>query len=308
MSRESARILVVDDSLSIVNSLSKILEISGYQTEVAYNGSDALRKIQSDNYDLIICDIEMPGITGLDFLERVRNEYDRDLDVILMTGFLDQEYFIRAIRLGASDFIRKPIDSRHIVRSIQTILDRKRSKYDLGDFYQNLDQAQMSFVIDPRHFSKFSLSKVFNLFLMRNFRFNPSLLNELLIIIDEMVYNAYIHGTLSLSYEERLLEHSLLQEVISKRLAIPEIAERRIGFDLSIDHVNNLIRISVSDQGNGFDYKTWLARIQDEEHLNVDEHGRGISLLYHLTDSVEFMDGGRKVQITKSITPARNGE
>jgi len=308
MSRESARILVVDDSLSIVNSLSKILEISGYQTEVAYNGSDALRKIQSDNYDLIICDIEMPGITGLDFLERVRNEYDRDLDVILMTGFLDQEYFIRAIRLGASDFIRKPIDSRHIVRSIQTILDRKRSKYDLGDFYQNLDQAQMSFVIDPRHFSKFSLSKVFNLFLMRNFRFNPSLLNELLIIIDEMVYNAYIHGTLSLSYEERLLEHSLLQEVISKRLAIPEIAERRIGFDLSIDHVNNLIRISVSDQGNGFDYQTWLARIQDEEHLNVDEHGRGISLLYHLTDSVEFMDGGRKVQITKSITPARNGE
>lgn len=308
MSRESARILVVDDSLSIVNSLSKILEISGYQTEVAYNGSDALRKIQSDNYDLIICDIEMPGITGLDFLERVRNEYDRDLDVILMTGFLDQEYFIRAIRLGASDFIRKPIDSRHIVRSIQTILDRKRSKYDLGDFYQNLDQAQMSFVIDPRHFSKFSLSKVFNLFLMRNFRFNPSLLNELLIIIDEMVYNAFIHGTLSLSYEERLLEHSLLQEVISKRLAIPEIAERRIGFDLSIDHVNNLIRITVSDQGNGFDYKTWLARIQDEEHLNVDEHGRGISLLYHLTDSVEFMDGGRKVQITKSITPARNGE
>jgi len=308
MSRESARILVVDDSLSIVNSLSKILEISGYQTEVAYNGSDALRKIQSDNYDLIICDIEMPGITGLDFLERVRNEYDRDLDVILMTGFLDQEYFIRAIRLGASDFIRKPIDSRHIVRSIQTILDRKRSKYDLGDFYQNLDQAQMSFVIDPRHFSKFSLSKVFNLFLMRNFRFNPSLLNELLIIIDEMVYNAFIHGTLSLSYEERLLEHSLLQEVISKRLAIPEIAERRIGFDLSIDQVNNLIRITVSDQGNGFDYKTWLARIQDEEHLNVDEHGRGISLLYHLTDSVEFMDGGRKVQITKSITPARNGE
>lgn len=303
MSQEQTRILIVDDSLSIVNSLSKILEISGYRTEVAYNGSDALRKIQAENYDLIICDIEMPGITGLDFLDRVRNEYDRDLDVILMTGFLDQEYFIRAIRLGASDFIRKPIDSNHIIRSIKTIMDRKRSKYDLADFYQNLDSACMSFVIDPLHFSKFSLSKVFNLFLMRNFKFNPNLLNELLIIIDEMVYNAFIHGTLNLSYEERLLEHCKLQELISQKLAHPEIGNRRISFEMSIDQVRDTVTIAVSDQGKGFDYHTWLARVQDEEHLNVDEHGRGISLLYHLTDSVEFSDGSRRVQITKSITP-----
>ncbi|HNX38185.1 MAG TPA: response regulator [Candidatus Cloacimonadota bacterium] len=308
MPNHPPRILVVDDSLSIVNSLSKILEISGYVADVAYNGSDALRKLQASNYDLVICDIEMPGITGLDFLERVRSEYDRDLDVILMTGFLDQEYFIRAIRSGASDFIRKPIDSKHIVRSIQTILDKKRSKYDLGDFFVNLDQAQMSFVIDPKHFSKFSISKVFNIFLMHNFKFNHNLLNELLIVIDEMIYNSFIHGTLNLSYEERLLDHESLQQLIACKLQDPVVADRRIFFTIEIDQINRSAAITVQDQGNGFDYESWLLKILDDQHLNVEEHGRGISLLYHLTDKVEFSDHGRRVKITKRIdgnnTPA----
>ena len=301
---KKARILVVDDSIAIVNSLCTILQMSGYEVESAYNGSEALRKIHSNDYDLVICDIEMPGVSGLDFLEKVRRDYDRELDVILMTGFLDHDYFIEAIRLGASDFIRKPVDSKQIIRSIQSLSDRRKSRNDYSEFYGHLDEAAFNFYFNPKHFSKFAISKVFNSFLRQNFRVNPMVMNGLLICVDEMVYNAYIHGTLELSVNERLLDHTALQELIATRLQVPEIAKKRMRLAFTINHQLQTIQISVEDDGRGFDYQSWLAKVGKEPQLNLDEHGRGISMLYHLADTLEYTKGGRCVTISKKIVPS----
>jgi YesN/AraC family two-component response regulator len=301
---KQARILIVDDSFAIVNSLSAILKISGYEVDSAFNGSEALRKIHSSDYDLVICDIEMPGITGLDFLGRVRKDYDHDLDVILMTGFLDHDYFIEAIRLGASDFIRKPIDGKQIIRSIQGILDRKRSRNDFSEFYKYLDSAEFKFELNPKHFSKFAISKVFNAFLRQNFHLNHTTLNEVLICVDEMVYNSFIHGTLKLTVPERLMDHASLQDVIKARLKQPDIASKRLRFSMSIDHNYETITIAVDDDGEGFDYQNWLEKVAKEPKLNLDEHGRGISMLYHLTDSLEYSRGGRSIRISKKLAQA----
>jgi CheY-like chemotaxis protein/anti-sigma regulatory factor (Ser/Thr protein kinase) len=302
-----ARILVVDDSIAIVNSLCTILKVSGFEVDSAFNGSDALRKIHSSDFDVVLCDIEMPGITGLDLLGKVRRDYDRELDVILMTGYLDHDYFIEAIRLGASDFIRKPVDTKQIVRSIHSLLERKNARNDLSDFYLNTEVVNFHFVFDPCYFSKFAISKSFNYFVRQGFQLNHNLLNELLICVDEMVYNAYIHGTLGLSVGERKLDHSNLQQLIGERLKQPEIASKRLRFSFCLDHIAKTITISVEDDGKGFDFEGWLKRVKTEPKLNLDEHGRGISMLYHLADSLEFSLGGRKVTVCKNIsnhTPA----
>lgn len=299
---KQAKILVVDDSIAIVNSLSTILKVSGYEVDSAFNGSDALRRIHSGEYDIIICDIEMPGITGLDLLGKVRRDYDRELDVILMTGYLDHDYFIEAIRLGASDFIRKPVDTKQIIRSIHGLMERKRTRNDFSDFYQNTELAQFQFVIDPNRFSKFAVSKVFNAYLRQSFQLNHNLLNELLICVDEMIYNAFIHGTLGLSISERMLDHNGMQQIIAERLSRPEIAAKRLRFEFCIDHQAHTIKIAVEDDGPGFDYEEWLKRVVEEPKLNLDEHGRGISMLYHLADTLEFSKGGRRVSVSKKIT------
>lgn len=293
---------MVDDSIAIVNSLSTILKVSGYEVDSAFNGSDALRRIHSGEYDIIICDIEMPGITGLDLLGKVRRDYDRELDVILMTGYLDHDYFIEAIRLGASDFIRKPVDTKQIIRSIHGLMERKRTRNDFSDFYQNTELAQFQFVIDPNRFSKFAVSKVFNAYLRQSFQLNHNLLNELLICVDEMIYNAFIHGTLGLSISERMLDHNGMQQIIAERLSRPEIAVKRLRFEFCIDHQAHTIKIAVEDDGPGFDYEEWLKRVVEEPKLNLDEHGRGISMLYHLADTLEFSKGGRRVSVSKKIT------
>ncbi len=293
---------MVDDSIAIVNSLSTILKVSGYEVDSAFNGSDALRRIHSGEYDIIICDIEMPGITGLDLLGKVRRDYDRELDVILMTGYLDHDYFIEAIRLGASDFIRKPVDTKQIIRSIHGLMERKRTRNDFSDFYQNTELAQFQFVIDPKRFSKFAVSKVFNAYLRQSFQLNHNLLNELLICVDEMIYNAFIHGTLGLSISERMLDHNGMQQIIAERLSRPEIAAKRLRFEFCIDHQAHTIKIAVEDDGPGFDYEEWLKRVVEEPKLNLDEHGRGISMLYHLADTLEFSKGGRRVSVSKKIT------
>ena len=296
------RILIVDDSIAIVNSLQSILGISGFNVDTAYNGSDALRKLQRDHYDLVICDIEMPGISGLEFLSRVREDYDRHLDVILMTGYLEHDYFIEAIRLGASDFIRKPIDTKQMINSIRELLYRRRSRDDMSEFYCQLDKAGFSFEINAARFSKFAISKIFGAYLHQYFKFDSKVLNELLVCVDEMVYNAYIHGTLELSLQERALPHEKLLQVIEERFKDPEMAKRKLHLAFEINNLQDEIMIEVCDEGNGFDYESWLNVVKSEQILDIKEYGRGLAMLYHLTDELSFEENGKRIRIRKKIS------
>lgn len=298
---EGKRLLVVDDSIVIVESLESILKLSGYSVDTAYSGSEALRKIQNNDYDLAICDIEMPGLSGLEFLSKVKKDYDSELDVILMTGYLERDYFINAIRLGASDFIRKPIDTKQLINSIRELMFRKSERQDFVDFYSNLENASFKFEMSAKGFSKYGVSKVFHTYLRHYFRTNPKVMNELLICLDEMVYNAYIHGSLKLTLQERNLCHEELRAVIDGKLAKDKIANKKVMLQFDIDNKNNMIEIRVSDEGDGFDYKNWMERIKDEPFLDIESHGRGLSLLYHLCESLHFEDGGSTVIVKKNL-------
>jgi len=123
--------------------------------------------------------------------------------------------------------------------------------------------------------------------------------------VDEMVYNAYIHGTLNLNMQERGLEHSKLQNLINERLQQPEYASRRMRCYFCLCNNANTIKISVEDDGSGFDYTQWINRVTNEPKLNLEENGRGIAMLYHLADKLEFENEGRKVTICKKI-PVNN--
>lgn len=307
MKNKAPRILVVDDSLDIAASLSSILALNDYKVDTACTGSDALRKIQSRVYDVVICDIEMPGMSGLDFLERIRKD-GRAQEVILMTGYLEPEYFIRAIRLGASDFINKPIESGQLVKAINSILDKNSSRESLAQLLDRLDNAQLTFVIDPGKFAQHGVTKVCTHFLQQNLNLPPDLITEMLICVDEMVYNAFIHGTLGLTQQQRQFDQKQLQELISEKLSQPKIAARRIRFMLDLNHLEDCVSISVEDDGDGFDHEKIMRGLAEERNLNLDQDGRGLAVLYHLSDSLEISDGGRKIRITRKLNSKQLAE
>ncbi|HOH47306.1 MAG TPA: response regulator, partial [Candidatus Cloacimonadota bacterium] len=217
MSETQTRILVVDDSLDMLTSLCKILELHSFLAEAAYNGSDALRKLDSAEYDLILCDIEMQGVTGLDLLERIRVNMERDLEVVLMTGFLEHEYYVRAIQLGAADFLAKPIDSKALIETITKVLSKRKKRKELSNYYKHLEKVSLSLEIKPSEFSKFSLSRVVYGYLNQNHSLPSKLINQVLSCLDEMAYNSFIHGTLNLNHDERTLDSEDLRGLIQSR-------------------------------------------------------------------------------------------
>jgi len=303
MIQKNPKIIVVDDSISMVDGLVKILQVSGYDADPAYNGQDALRKISVKEYDLILCDIEMPGLTGLDLLRHVRQDYD-EIPYILMTGFLEQEYFIKAIQLGASDFIRKPIDTDHLLTAIQLQLNKRTEDSDVQKSITKFDQAEFTFVINPLMFNEIDFTRMFTMFFRNNLNLSSSMINELLLCIEEILYNALIHGTLKLNMKERTLNYDQYKEVVSKKLQDPQIAGKRIHIKLSIDIERKTLIFSVEDEGDGFDYEFWLNKIKTYQGIQLDEYGRGISIIYHLTDGLTFDKGGRQIRIEKKFEHA----
>ncbi|MDT8420004.1 MAG: sigma-54 dependent transcriptional regulator [Desulfuromonadales bacterium] len=114
-------ILIVDDEESIRFSLEGILSDEGFRTAVAANGEEALTIAQSEDPDLVLLDIWMPGIDGLETLQRLRQNRPNQL-VIMMSGHGTIETAVKATRLGAYDFIEKPLSLEKILLSIQNAM------------------------------------------------------------------------------------------------------------------------------------------------------------------------------------------
>lgn len=114
-------ILIVDDELSIRQSLEGILEDEGFQTSFAATGEDAISMIQGEDPDLVLLDIWMPGIDGLETLKRIKHLRANQL-VIMMSGHGSIETAVKATRLGAYDFIEKPLSLEKVLLSIQNAL------------------------------------------------------------------------------------------------------------------------------------------------------------------------------------------
>ena len=118
------KILITDDERSIRNALKEILEYENYTVDLAEDGQIALDLIKNNNYDLILSDIKMPNIDGIELLTKVKKE-NPDQAFILITGHGDVETAVSAIRNGAFDFILKPIDLNRLLVTVKNALEKK---------------------------------------------------------------------------------------------------------------------------------------------------------------------------------------
>jgi len=123
----TANLLVVDDEKAVRDSLEDVLELENYQVDVVGTGEDALEALNEHEYDLLLLDIKMPGISGIEVMRQSRRQAP-DTKVIILTGHGSLESAIEALRTGASDYILKPYSSENILSSIGRALSEKAEK------------------------------------------------------------------------------------------------------------------------------------------------------------------------------------
>ena len=117
------KILVVDDERAIRNSLKEILTDEGYEVDTAEDGAIALGMIEKGHYNLIFCDIKMPNMDGIEFLDKADAE-NMDSAVVMISGHGDIETAVECIKKGAFDFIQKPLDLNRILITIKNATEK----------------------------------------------------------------------------------------------------------------------------------------------------------------------------------------
>jgi len=146
----SKPILIVDDEKNIRLTLSQSLEALGVEIDTAVDGEGALAKLKERDFGLILLDIRMPGMDGMEVLRQVR-KIRPDIRVIMITAYGTIESAVEAMKLGAVDFLQKPFDPEEIRELASRVMDREKlDEQKLADYSSCIEVAKRS--IGDRHF------------------------------------------------------------------------------------------------------------------------------------------------------------
>ena len=118
-----SNILIIDDEKAIRKTLSEILSYEGYKIDEACDGEEGLKKFKDKEYDVILCDIKMPKIDGIEFLEKAKDS-NPDIPIIMISGHGNIDTAVEAVKKGAYDFISKPPDLNRLLITIRNAMDK----------------------------------------------------------------------------------------------------------------------------------------------------------------------------------------
>lgn len=135
MTREP-RILIVDDEEVVRNVLQRILKEAGYDATVAVDGEHAINTLYQEEHEVVLLDIKMPGMTGIEVLGKLTAQWP-DICVIMITAVMDAQTAVKAMKLGALDYITKPFDQDDVVQKVHEAITKWNQK--LRDRHQYLE-------------------------------------------------------------------------------------------------------------------------------------------------------------------------
>jgi CheY-like chemotaxis protein len=291
------RILVVDDSAVDRRLAGGLLErTSTWQPYYAENGRDALELVRSNPPDVVVTDLQMPVMDGLELVRSIKKDFPH-VPVILMTAQGSEMIAVTALEEGADSYVpkRQLADLlRDTVERVLVLAGEVRNRQALA---QCLRGMRCSYILtnDPSLLG----SLVANMQgLVRDMNlFSEGERLRIGVALEEALLNAAYHGNLEVSSKLREIDHSAFYELARQRMASSPYKERRIYVDVEItpDQVAYVIR----DEGPGFDLKTLPNPTAPE---NLDRPcGRGLLLMRTFMDRIDYNDAGNQVTMVKRI-------
>ncbi len=142
---QQANLLIVDDEANTLASMSRAFRLAGHEAAVCDNAAKALELAKSQAFDLIFCDVVMPGKDGISFLENLRAQ-GNETPVVMMSGQAHIEMAVRATRLGALDFLEKPVSTDRLLLTVENVLKLKQLEAENRQLRQRLGKHEMVWV------------------------------------------------------------------------------------------------------------------------------------------------------------------
>lgn len=151
MNTERAKILIVDDERSLREVISRKLQIEGYKCESAADGSEALEKLPTQDFGLVLVDVRMPGMSGMELLAKIKNNYP-DIAVMMLTAVSSMETAVESMKLGAFDYVIKPFENDDLTMRVERALERRRLTLENIAYQKSLEQLVEYQVGQIRHY------------------------------------------------------------------------------------------------------------------------------------------------------------
>lgn len=295
---ESSFILVVDDSPTQLRQMQMVLENDGLEVRTASDGAEAMQIIQADQPILVVTDLQMPEMNGLELVASIKSLLP-SIPVILTTSQGSEEIAAEALRAGAASYVPKrdlAVGLAPVVRQVMAVNQATQSVREVAKFAVE-STITLSLENDeslvPKVISRLELPMV-ELDL-----FDEGERMQIAMALDEALLNAMVHGNLEVSSDLRQVDDGKpYWDMIAERKQEPPYKDRRVTVRLQAS--NESAMFTIRDEGPGFDANS-IRDPTDPENLE-QIGGRGLLLINAFMDEVNHNDMGNEITMLKRKT------
>ena len=293
---DSGTIIVVDDEEVIRYTLQKKLSRQGYNVISLEKAEDVLYLLKNgQKVDLIITDVKLRKMDGIELLRRIHGQ-ERHIPVLIISGHSNVEDAIKALRYGASDFIRKPFDINDVSSSVRLILKRKKEKKFSNDVATYIQNQNITLKIPADTSILNTISYHLTKDLVPIGLCNPTTAENITLALQESLSNAMFHGCLEISSSIREDKGiRAFNEEIEKRRLEPEFKDRVV--TLTYKLTPEYVEYTIQDEGKGFDHSN-LPDPRDPENF-FKNSGRGLLIIQIHMDEVKWNEKGNIIIMKK---------
>jgi CheY-like chemotaxis protein/anti-sigma regulatory factor (Ser/Thr protein kinase) len=293
-------ILLVEDSATQAMQMKILLESAGHAVHCAEDGQCAMQCLADAPYELVVTDLEMPLMTGLELVERMRSDFPH-VPSVLVTARGSEKLAAEALQRGASAYVPKSLLESLLLKTVEDVLGVLRTDQT---YARMIDCAvQNHFVLELPSEPEF-IGPAVDLPLQIAAGMELLTGNEisrLSTAIREAMSNALYRGNLELTYDQWQDQedfddnHLAMPEIVAERLNAEPYKSRKIRYDVLL--TKEFIRVVITDRGPGFDTSTVPAK--GDPNAMSERVGRGLISIQAFMDKVEFNDTGNQITMTK---------
>jgi CheY-like chemotaxis protein len=302
------RILVVDDNRSQAEEFGLLLRNAGCEVTHAGNGREAMDLLRLELPDIVLTDLDMPVMDGLELVQAIRRDYPA-LPVILMTAMGSEDVAAKALHLGAASYVRKRNLAQEVVRTVGSVLAVARALPRQEQALGCLTDGQLSFVLDN---DPDQVPPLLGYLEQVAWHLHPSDRTDRIrvgIALNEALINAIQHGNLELNSDLRQEDDDVFRALGDERRRQTPYQERRVRIRATLSRSEAVY--VVEDEGPGFDRDTVTVA---SDPANLERiGGRGLMLIRAFMDEVEHNEKGNRITLrkryptTESSAPVRAG-